>query len=580
MSTCETHRLVRWVYFSRVGQHLGRWPNSSIAWLAPVLVSAVLSLSFLETRGSLDGHEVLVAQTAREMVRSGDWICPTFSGEPRFQKPPLAYWMASLSYLITGSDSVWSARLPSALVTVLGVGLLCWYAARRIGQPVGVLVGLIHATSVWTIGFGKSALVDSTLTVLVAAAVLISSFDRLELKVRWSYFVVAFWTCCGLVVLAKGPVGLVIVWPTVLIYRFARTRLPTDRPLLFHRAAIAGICLFILTSVAWPLAVLRQHPEVAALWMDQSVGRFVQHWKNEPPPWYYYLYYTPLLTLPWAPMWLLEGAAAIRRRLSGRRLDDLQLLSWIWLAVAVVFLSFSAGKRSHYILPALPACSLLATYGLGRWALWWRPLAIRHSWTLLTVGLMAVVATVMALPWFDLPDLQSLYVPVLIGGLLLFVGYSAAIVWTARPNSVTSPSVFWCSVITLILLYEGAICPRFEGRPARSALVSRNRQLIDDADLVIQVGSNDHSTIFDVDRPMAWLDIDEELTQTLTHTQSTLLLVPHEDLAALQDALPVEVVDRCEPPFSLGERKAERQLLLVRPLPRHWANHPESKERR
>src|SRR5688500_8573317 len=127
----------------------------------------------LSAQPTLDGHEVLVAQTAREMLDSGDFIHPTFAGETRLQKPPLAYWTCALSFTLFG-ESEWAARLPSALASILGVFVTALFARGAFGPGMGWLAGSVQATCVWTIGYGRLALVDAMLTTLVSAAILVA----------------------------------------------------------------------------------------------------------------------------------------------------------------------------------------------------------------------------------------------------------------------------------------------------------------------------------------------------------------------------------------------------------------------
>src|SRR5205085_3540131 len=125
-------------------------------------------------KSMLDGHEVLVAQTAREMISSGDYIHPTFVGEPRLQKPPLAYWLCAASFWLTGEQSERAARLPSMVAAVLGVAITAIFARKAFGRGMGFLAGSIQATCFWTITYGRLAIVDSVLTTLVSAAMLVA----------------------------------------------------------------------------------------------------------------------------------------------------------------------------------------------------------------------------------------------------------------------------------------------------------------------------------------------------------------------------------------------------------------------
>lgn len=46
----------------------------------------------------LKWHEILVAQTATEILQSGDFLVPRLMERPRLQKPPLNYWLSILAH--------------------------------------------------------------------------------------------------------------------------------------------------------------------------------------------------------------------------------------------------------------------------------------------------------------------------------------------------------------------------------------------------------------------------------------------------------------------------------------------------
>src|SRR5262245_29574396 len=107
-----------------------------------ILVGALLCLPNLGAASLWDIDEGNNAVCAFEMYESGDFVMPTFNYQPRDDKPPLLYWMQAAGYHLIGVNET-SARLPSALATL--VSLLAVYELGRcmFGPPVGLLAGIV-----------------------------------------------------------------------------------------------------------------------------------------------------------------------------------------------------------------------------------------------------------------------------------------------------------------------------------------------------------------------------------------------------------------------------------------------------
>ncbi|MGL4463543.1 MAG: ArnT family glycosyltransferase [Planctomycetia bacterium] len=507
-----------------------RFAVDAVGRLGPVgaamLLAAALVLPGLGTAGDLDGHEVLVAVTARAMERTGDWVVPRFAGEIRLQKPPLAYWLAAASYRLTGRVDPFAARLPSALAAVATAGLLAVAASRWFGPTVGWYAGLAQASSFGAVVWGRQALVDGVLTLLVAAAVLLGAYDRFgptapsrRLR-RWA--AVGFGALCGLAVLAKGPVGVAFIVPAVALYRLLRSRRPNDRPLLEPVGAALGAMIFTAAAVAWPAAVAAHRPDAAGVWYDQSVARFLDHWGPQTRPFLYYVYITPMLTLPWSLFWI----AALVRRLravftpkaapaaagdktmtpSTPERRDALLLFALWFGVGFLLLTVSQGKRQHYILPVLPPLAVFA-------------------------GLTAAAVVDQSLP--------------------------------ARRRAATGLTL-GAAVVLGVAAFQVFAAPSFFRHAGALALVARNRDRLDAAPCVVQFGSTDRWPAFPIDRPMRWPRDAAELQSAVRSQPAALVWTTREDAAAAFAALaavgPYVEVDR-----SPDERDPDEQWILAAP---------------
>src|SRR5690349_12676095 len=91
-------------------------------------------------------QEVRVAETAREMVVSGDWAVPRYNGELRLQKPPLPYWLTAASYKVFGLNAT-AVRLPAVIFGLLSVALLFAWMRREAGVETAANTVLVLAAS-------------------------------------------------------------------------------------------------------------------------------------------------------------------------------------------------------------------------------------------------------------------------------------------------------------------------------------------------------------------------------------------------------------------------------------------------
>src|SRR5712691_10065521 len=142
------------------------------ARLAELLVLLALSLPFLFLKLGmpfLDPDEGLYATIALEMVRGGDWVMPHANGLPYLEKPPLYFWLTSLTFGLIG-PSEWATRLWSAL-GALGTVLLTWRIGRRLyGARAGLLAGLVMATVVGNALYVRKASTDQVFVLCLTLA--------------------------------------------------------------------------------------------------------------------------------------------------------------------------------------------------------------------------------------------------------------------------------------------------------------------------------------------------------------------------------------------------------------------------
>ena len=329
------------------------------AWAtAPVLLGA-LALWLLATLGwrpLLLPDEGRYAEIARAMLQGGAWpaaLEPTLNGLPFFHKPPLFYWIDMAAMQLTGSTA-FAGRFASALgAWLMGAALYLWLRRRAGPRRAAIALGVLATTPFFFVGAqyaNHDMLVGGLITaaVLALARALEAPAPRVDL--RW---LLAGWALCGLGVLAKGLIGVVlpalVIGPWLLAHGRWRQMLGLLHPL--------GLLVFVAVAAPWFIAMQWRHPEFFDyFFMEQHFRRFAQSNFNNVHGAWFFVAVLPLLTLPWSG-WLVP---ALRLAWQRRRGDDGFCLWWV---VAVIgFFSLPSSKLVGYALPALaPWCALLAT---------------------------------------------------------------------------------------------------------------------------------------------------------------------------------------------------------------------------
>ena len=113
-----------------------------------LLLAAAVCPYFVDLGGSSiwDANEAFYVETPRQMVEAGDYIFPTFNGQPRENKPVLSYWIVAAFYQLFGI-SVAVERVAIALGALATIAATFLIGRALSGAATGVLAALIFATA-------------------------------------------------------------------------------------------------------------------------------------------------------------------------------------------------------------------------------------------------------------------------------------------------------------------------------------------------------------------------------------------------------------------------------------------------
>ncbi len=329
---------------------------------ALLAIGALVLAAGLGLRDPWPPDEPRFALIAKDMAESGHWLIPRIAGVLYPDKPPLFFWTVAVFYKITGSVAI--AFLLPSLLAGLGVLWLVYDLARRLwGAEIAAWTGAALLATVQFPLQMKSGQIDGMLCFWTSLG-LYGLSRHLLLGPDWRWLAMAA-AACGAGVITKG-VGF-LPFLVLLPWAYARVR---GWPLPVHGAGPArwwlAPALFLVPIALWLLPMLlvttgSGDPELAQyrdnILLKQTVTRYADAWGHLEPPWYLLTNAVPWLWLPITALlpWLVP---AWTRDLKAR--DPATLLLGAWVLLVLLFFSISDGKRSVYILPALPALVLLA----------------------------------------------------------------------------------------------------------------------------------------------------------------------------------------------------------------------------
>jgi 4-amino-4-deoxy-L-arabinose transferase-like glycosyltransferase len=421
-------------------------------WLLTALF-LVIYLTPLGTHPLFEPDEGRYAEIPREMLESGDYITPKLNYVKYFEKPVLTYWMSAAAYKIFG-EGEFSARFPSALCALLGIGAVWGLSARAFGKRAGILSAAVLGTSLLYFAIGTIALTDmpvsAFITVAMAAFYLgASSSDR-----RW-YLI--FYAAAALAVLTKGLIGIVlpagiIFWHAVFTKKWR---------LLTHVLYVPGILLFLVISAPWFYLVCRENPDFFRFFFIQEhFLRYATKMHGRYEPFWFFLPLIPAGLMPWTgflPSLFAKGG--IIRSPSSPEEKEAGVFLLAWFAVILIFFSASGSKLIPYIVPCLPPLAILIALSIDRIIRGGQWLGGALEWSLAVHGLFAAALFIFALSgkYLGRPMLMALAAVLSCG--LLAGSFGALGIWTTKRDLSGAVAALCCGALIFAFSLQSIYMP-------------------------------------------------------------------------------------------------------------------------
>lgn len=323
-----------------------------LAYLLLALLTLPIFLARLGTPALYD-TEAFYGEIPREMLLRDDWVTPHLNLAPHFDKPPLLYWLVAATYRALGRDE-FTTRLWSALPAWGMVLLTAALGHALFGWPVGLLAGVILATSAGNFIFSRQIMTDPLLLFLLTGALLGFVQGSRGRPLGFP----AMYVALALATLTKGLLALIL--PALILGIYVAC---TDRLALIRRMRpLRGLVLFLAIAAPWHILAGIRNPGFLSYYFIRE--HFLRFFGTRFPPEETHstvilIGFTLLWAFPWTGLVIQAVARGARQAGRGDQTARAYLLLATWALVVVAFFSISRSKLEYYTLPALPAMAVL-----------------------------------------------------------------------------------------------------------------------------------------------------------------------------------------------------------------------------
>ena len=318
------------------------------------LVAAAIAFVGLDDAPFLDPPEGFHAEVAREMLVRGDFVTPRLNGVRYFDKPPVPYWLMSVSFQIAG-PTPGAARFWGALALV---GVAAATAATGLllrGPRFGFLAGLFAAANLGLFVYARIVKPDLLF-------VFVLSLAWLGVAIAWRVH----------------PVGLVLFYAALGVAAITKDLLGALGPLAVLAIGLSwagerhlsrwfpwwGGAIVVAIAAPWYLAVEAQNR--GFLWytiVDNHLLNVTRQraFPDEDVPLraLEFLLVTVAALLPWILATPLGVVRVFREPAQTPEAGIWRVLT-VWALAVIAVMTLSPFKLPHYGFPAFPALALLA----------------------------------------------------------------------------------------------------------------------------------------------------------------------------------------------------------------------------
>ena len=332
-----------------------------------LILGAVFYLPFLGRVHLFDWDEINFAESAREMLVTGNYARVQINFEPFWEKPPLFFWLQATTMRVLGVGE-YAARLPNALIGITTLLTFFFVGKRLHGPQFGLLWAIGYLGALTPHLYFKTGIIDPTFNLFIFLGVCYLYEAAQQYGQRGAAGRTALaGLFVGLAILTKGPVGALLAGLTLGVV-WAITRF---RPLLrFWHGLLAVVVALSVASLWFGLEVIQHGPLFLEEFFTYQIRLLTTPDAGHGQPFYYHFVVVLIGCFP-------LSVFAIRYLWAGRDVRDFRLWMVVLFWVVMILFSIVKTKIVHYSSMAwFPVSYLAARHlhdlltGRAQWGRW------------------------------------------------------------------------------------------------------------------------------------------------------------------------------------------------------------------
>ena len=435
-------------------------------WL--VLLGAGFFIPYLGSVHLFDWDEINFAESAREMILTGNYASVQIDFKPFWEKPPLFFWLQVLSMKAFGINE-FAARFPNAVAGIITLLTLYFVGKRLYDRQFGFLWALAYLGSVTPHLYFKSGIIDPIFNYFMFLSVVFMTRKQF----LWAAVL------AGLAIWTKGPVGAGIPLLTLA----AVWAMSGFKPV----TSLRSVLIFVFGAAAFGVAWIVFMAQTSGVGVVQDFFAYLLRLlatseAGHGQPFYYHFVVVLIGAFP-------ISILAIRfLKIPYGISQQPDFKTWMVALFWVVMVVFSIVKTKivHYSSMTYFPLSFLAAYHLYLWQkgeLKWQKWVTASvvvvgfilSILLTAVPLVGMYARRLAPYINDKFALANLKAPVpwlgyeWLIGVIYFGTICLAVAWLNRNKWVAVRILFYATAV-LMFVYSAVVVPKIEGYSQRTAI--------------------------------------------------------------------------------------------------------------